>query len=144
MIGILGSGPPLQLAAPAGLTIKVDETVVPDEAVIVTIVGVDTLPVGTGNPELVCPARIVTEDRTGTTAGLLLESETTMPPAGAGPTAVTMPLEPFPLMTASGPKTIDESAIAAGVTVTMADPDLVESAVLIAFTVAVVALAGAV
>jgi hypothetical protein len=140
---MLGSGPPLQLTVAAGFTVKTDETSVAEEAVIVAAVAVATLPDETENVALVLPAGIVTEDGT-TAAALLLESDMTAPPVGAGPTATTVPVEPFPLTTELGARARDESPIVAGVTVTEAVPDLVESCVLVAVTVAVVAFAGAV
>jgi hypothetical protein len=143
VIGILGSGPPLQLTVAAGFTVKTDETAVA-EAVIMTPVAVATLPEETGNVTLVLPAGIVTEDGTDTTAELPLKSDKTTPPVGAGPAATTVPVEPFPLTTEFGAKARDESPIVAVVTVTEAVPDFVESCVLVAVTVAVVALAGAV
>jgi ABC-type methionine transport system permease subunit len=143
VIGMLGSGPPLQLTVAAGFTVKTDETSVAEEAVIVTAVAVATLPDETENVALVLPAGIVTEDGT-TAAALPLETDMTTPPVGAGPTATTVPVEPFPLTTEFGARARDESPIVAGVTVTEAVPDLVKSWVLVAVTVAVVAFAGAV
>jgi hypothetical protein len=144
VIGILGSGPLLQFTVAAGFTVKTDEAGVADEAVIVTPVAVVTLPDKTENVALVLPAGIVTDDGTDTTAESPLESDTTTPPVGAGPTAATVPVEPFPLTTEFGAKARDESPIVMGVTVTDAVPDFVESCVLVAVTMAVVALAGAV
>ena len=144
VIGILGLGPPLQLTVAAGFTVKTDETAVAEEAVIVTPVAVATLPEETENVTLVFPAGIVTEDVTDATAALLLESETIAPPLGAGPTATIVPVEPLPLTIEFGAKARDERPIVAGVTVIVAVPDLVKSCVLVAVTVAVVALAGAV
>ena len=113
VIGMLGSGPPLQLTVAAGFTVKTDETAVADEAVIVTPVAVATLPEETENVALVLPAGIVTEDGTDTTAEVPLESDMTMPPVGAGPTATTVPVEPFPLTTEFGAKARDDSSIVA-------------------------------
>jgi hypothetical protein len=144
VIGILGSGPLLQFTVAAGFTVKTDEAGVADEAVIVTPVAVVTLPDKTENVALVLPAGIVTDDGTDTTAESPLESDTTTPPVGAGPTAATVPVEPFPLTTEFGAKARDESPIVMGVTVTDAVPDFVESCVLVAVTMAVVAVAGAV
>jgi hypothetical protein len=143
VIGIPGSGPPLQFTVAAGFTVKTDEAGVADEAVMVTPVAVVTLPDKTENVALVLPAGIVTDDGTDKTAELPLESDMTTPPVGAGPTAATVPVEPFPLTTEFGAKARDESPIVMGVTVTDAVPDFVESCVLVAVTMAVVALAGA-
>ncbi len=144
VIGILVSGPPLQLTVAAGFTVKTDETAVAEEAVIVTPVAVATLPEETENMAVVLPAGIVTEDGSGATEAAPLEREITTPPVGAGIVAVTVPVEMFPLTTESGAKVSDDNVIVAAVTVMEADPDLVESWVLVAFTVAVVGFAGAV
>jgi hypothetical protein len=144
VIGILGSGPPLQLTVAAGFTVKTDETAVAEEAVIVTPDALATLPDETENVALVLPAGIVTEDGTDATAELPLESDKTTPPVGAGPAATTVPVEPFPLTTEFGAKARDESPIVAVVTVTEAVPAFVGSCALVAVTVAVVMLAGVV
>ena len=53
------------------------------------------------NVALELPATTVTEP--GTTAlALLLESDTRMPPAGAGPVSVTVPVEEVPPVTLAG------------------------------------------
>lgn len=97
MIGIVGDGPPGQLTVAAGLTVKFDETMFADEAVIVTSVALATLPDVTEKVTLVLPAEIGTEDGTEATAGLPLESETITPPAGAAVAATTVPIELLPL-----------------------------------------------
>ncbi len=144
MIGKLGLGPPLQLTVAAGFTVKTDETAVAEEAVIVTPVAVATLPEETENIALVLPAGIVTEDGTDATEAVPLESEITTPPVGADIAAVTVPVDVFPLTTESGAKVSDDNVIVAAVTVMEADPYFVESWMLVAFTVAVVVVAGAV
>src|SRR5258708_36339428 len=58
-----------------------------------TLVGMTTIPVSTVNVALVAPAGIVTLAGTAAAAGLLLESVTCAPPAGAGPFSVTVPAE---------------------------------------------------
>ncbi|MGA2648574.1 MAG: hypothetical protein ABSF15_28155 [Candidatus Sulfotelmatobacter sp.] len=117
MIGILGSGPPLQLTAAAGFTVRVDEIDVAEVAVIVTPVADATLPEETENVVLVLPAGIVTEDGTDAAAELPLASDMTTPPVGAGLTATTVPVEPFPLTTEFGAKARDESPIVVAVVV---------------------------
>jgi hypothetical protein len=67
--------------------------------VIVALVDIRTMLVLTVKVALVAPAGMVTVENTEA-APLLLESETTAPPAGAGPFSVTVPVE-FP----SGPPT---------------------------------------
>ena len=55
-----------------------------------------------GNVALVAPSGTVTLPGTETTDGLLLDSVTTAPPAGAGPYSVTVPVEGFPPTTVDG------------------------------------------
>ena len=58
--------------------------------------------VDTVNVALVAPAAMVTLAETVATPGLLLESVTTAPPAGAGPFRVTVPVEGVPPFTLVG------------------------------------------
>ena len=73
----------------------------PSAAEIVTVpeahAGVDTV-----NVVLVKPPAIVTLGATVATAGSLLESATTAPPAGAGPFSATVPIEEAPAVTLGG------------------------------------------
>src|SRR2546422_283661 len=69
---------------------------------------------------LVPPGETVTLAGT-TAAGLLLESVTCAPPAGAGPFSVTVPVEGFPPVTLAGLRASDEmTGTAEGVTVSVA------------------------
>jgi hypothetical protein len=75
----------------AGFTVSVAASVFADAAVIVAVVGVDTVLVETWNVAVVWPAGTVTD--TGTVAArLLLAKPTTTPPAGAGDASVTVPV----------------------------------------------------
>src|SRR5882762_4194976 len=75
-----------------------------------------TIPVFTVNVALVAPAGIVTLALAGTVAaGLLLESVTCAPPAGAGPFSVTVPVAGLPPVMLAGLMPSDE--ITAGTTV---------------------------
>jgi len=65
------------------------------------------------------PERTVTLEGGLATPGLLLESATEIPPAGAGPFSVTVPVELWPPVTVGGDKERDWSA--GGVTVSVAD-----------------------
>src|SRR3989442_1208178 len=69
---------------------------------------------------LVPPAGTVTLEGT-VAAGLLLESATCAPPAGAGPFSVTVPVEELPPVTLAGLRASDEmTGTAEGVTVSVA------------------------
>ena len=82
---------PTQAGCAAGLTVSVAEAVLAEEAVIVAVVGDETVEVETGNVPLVCPAGIVTE--AGTVAAvLLLARRTCTPLAGAAEASVTVPV----------------------------------------------------
>lgn|GEM_PF-2052949 len=58
---------------------------------------------------VVAPAGTVTEAGTGATAGLLLLSVTTVPPAGAGPFKETVPVEGLPPCTLLGSRVNSEA-----------------------------------
>jgi len=69
---------------------------------IVTAVEPDTGLVVTANVALVAPTATVTLAGTAATNVLSLDSDTTTPPAGAGPLSVTVPVEPLPPTTVEG------------------------------------------
>jgi hypothetical protein len=69
---------------------------VPLVAVIVTDVEEVTVLVVIGNVAVVAPAATVTLAGTVATEVRLLESVTTIPPAGAGPFNVSVPVDEFP------------------------------------------------
>jgi hypothetical protein len=110
---------------------------------IATPVALVTVPDTAEKVALVCPAAIVTEDGTDA-AALLLKSVITTPPVGAALAATTVPVDVFPLTTEAGAKLSPEREIVAGFTVICPDPDFVVSSTEVAFTFAVVELAGAV
>jgi hypothetical protein len=84
--------------------------------VIVALVEAVTADVVVVNVAVVVPALTVTE--AGTTAlVLLLDNATTMPPAGAVPVRVTVPVEEVPPVTLAGLSDTAESATATGVIV---------------------------
>jgi len=70
--------------------------------VIVTVVEMITTDVFTVKVALVAPAGMNTLDGTLATDGLLLDSDTTTPPLGAGALSITLPVED-----PSGPPTTD-------------------------------------
>jgi hypothetical protein len=74
----------------------------PYSAEIVTAVVLDTAAVVTGNVAVVLPPGTVTLGGTLATEMLLLDSDTTAPPLGAGPLSVTVPVEPSPATTEDG------------------------------------------
>jgi hypothetical protein len=75
----------------AGFTVNIAACVFADTAVIVAVVGVNTVVVETANVALVWPAGTATD--TGTVAArLLLAKPTTTPPAGAGDASSTVPV----------------------------------------------------
>jgi hypothetical protein len=84
------------------LTVNLADTLLADVAVIVTVFAIETVLVLTVKLAALAPAGISTEAGTVATFVLLLESETTAPPAGAGVVAVTLPFEVFPLTGAFG------------------------------------------
>jgi len=71
---------------------------------MVTVVDAVTLALFAMKDALVAPARMVTLGGTVTTAGLLLDRETTAPPLGALPLSVTAPEEDNPPTTGLGLK----------------------------------------
>ena len=72
------------------------------------------------NAALVLPASTVTDAGTCTTALLLLVSPIVLPPLGAGPLSVTVPVEEFPPTTADGLKLSPLTERKGGFTVSVA------------------------
>ena len=58
---------------------------------------------------VVAPAGTVTLEGAAAASGLLLESKTCAPPAGAGPFSVTVPMEGLPPVTLAGFTVSDEA-----------------------------------
>ena len=86
-----------------------------------TVVDAATAPVVTMKLAPLAPAGTVTLAGTAATLGLLLESETTAPPVGAGPLRVTVPVEDcVPPITLVGLSVSDERVTPGGVTVSEA------------------------
>jgi hypothetical protein len=79
--------------------------------VIVTGVDDDTADVVTVNVRLVLPAATATLAGTVAAAGLLLDSDTTVPPDGAALVSVTVPCELLPPVTLAG---LNDSAESVG------------------------------
>ena len=77
----------------------------------------DTGLVVTANVALVAPAATVTLAGTVADDVLSLDSDTTAPPAGAGPLSVTVPVEELPPTTLDGVTPNELNPTAAGVTV---------------------------
>ena len=96
-----------------------DLVTLPEVAEIVTVVEAVTLLVETLKVALVAPAATVTLAGTVATAGLLLDSATTTPPAGAAALRVTVPVEGVPHFTLVGARLTE--ARVGGVTVSPAD-----------------------
>src|SRR5437879_12164695 len=88
---------------------------------MVTAVDATTALVVARKLALLAPAGTVTLAGTAATLGLLLESETTVPPVGAGPLRVTVPVEDcVPPITLVGLSVSDERVTPGGVTVSEA------------------------
>ena len=98
-------------AGGAEATVRVAVRVVPlREAEIVTAVETPTVKVLTVKVALAAPAGTVTPAGTVATAVLLLDSVTTMPPAGAAPLSATVPCEGLPPSTLVGLSVNEDSA----------------------------------
>jgi hypothetical protein len=93
----------------------------------VTVLDAMTALVLTVKVVLVAPAGTITLEGTLAAPGLLLESATCAPPAGAGPLSVTVPVEDcIPPTTLAGFSVSEERAGAGGATgVTVSEADLV-------------------
>jgi hypothetical protein len=63
--------------------------------------------VPTAKVAVVAPAGTLTVAATEATPGLLLNSETTAPPVGAGPFSVTVPVDDVPPVTLAGVRPIE-------------------------------------
>ena len=88
------------------------------DAEMFTDVEMRTIEVFTVKLALVAPAGMVTLEGTEAKPGLLLERETTVPPAGAGPLSVTVPVEDCtPPITLDGFSVNEERVTCGGVTV---------------------------
>ncbi len=87
---------------------------------MVTEVDVDTAVVVTVKLALVAPAGTVTLAGTLATDGLLLETETTAPPLGAGAFRVTVPMEELPPVTLDGLSASEATVRSGAVTVSVA------------------------
>jgi hypothetical protein len=72
-----------------------------------------------GNVAVVAPAATVTLAGTWATAVRLLVSVTTIPPAGAGPFNVTVPVDGFPPCTLLGSRVRDDAMVAVTVKVAL-------------------------
>lgn len=104
----------------AGFTCRVAVfAAVPRLAVIVTELETATGTVWTLNVALLAPDGTVTPDGTVATEGLLLLSETEIPPLGAAPVSFTVPVEPAPPTTVLGAS--DSELKTGAVTVIVAD-----------------------
>jgi len=88
-------------------------------AVIVTAVELDTEAVSIVNVAALAPEATVTLEGTVATEGLLLLSDTEIPPLGAAPVSFTVPVEPAPPTTVLGAS--DSELNAGAVTVSVAD-----------------------
>lgn len=88
-------------------------------AVIVTAVELDTEAVSIVNVAALTPEATVTLEGTVATEGLLLLSDTEIPPLGAAPVSSTVPIEPAPPTTVLGAS--DSELNAGAVTVSVAD-----------------------
>jgi len=88
-------------------------------AVIVTAVELDTEAVSIVNVAALTPEATVTLEGTVATEGLLLLSDTEIPPLGAAPVSFTVPVEPAPPTTVLGAS--DSELNAGAVTVSVAD-----------------------
>lgn len=107
------------VATGGGVTVSVAVRDAPDEPEIVIAVDVATADEVTANDPLVLPAPTVTLDGSVASDGLLLESDTTVPPDGAALVNVTVPCDVLPPTTLEGLSEMAASvgALVPGVTV---------------------------
>jgi hypothetical protein len=114
-VTLVGLSVSVQGVTAVGFTVKEADFVVPLlEAVIVTAAHDVTDWVATVNVALVAPAATVTLAGTVATAVLLLVSVTTVPPVGAAPVKVTVPVEEAGPTTLVGFTDTDDKLAAAG------------------------------
>jgi hypothetical protein len=92
-----------------GVTVRIALIVTPLLAEIVTNRLEVTAAVVIGNVAVVAPASTFTDAGTRATAQRLLFSVTTIPPAGAGPFNVTVPVDGFPPCTLLGTRVRDDA-----------------------------------
>src|SRR3990172_3338113 len=86
-----------------GFTVRVEDFETPPyRPEMVTAVETDTGKVVIAKVALMAPVATVTDDGTVATEGLPLDSDTTAPPARAGASSVTVPVDPFPPTTVEG------------------------------------------
>jgi hypothetical protein len=101
-----------------GFTVRLEDRVTPlYTAEMITAVELDTETVVTANAVLALPPGTVTVAGTVATEVLPLDSDTTAPPAGAGPLSVTVPVELLPPATEDGLRDRETSAAGGGSTV---------------------------
>ena len=100
---LVGATPSELNPTASGVTVRGAVRVTPPyTAEIVTAVEPDTGLVVTANVALVAPAATVTLAGTLAAEMLLLDNDTSAPPAGAGPLSVTVPVERLPPTTLEG------------------------------------------
>ena len=117
-----GFTPNVLNTAATGVTVRGAVRVTPPyTAEIVTAVEPDTGLVVTANVALAAPPATVTLAGTVAAVVLSLDSDTTAPPAGAGPLSVTVPVEGLPPTTLDGFTPSELNPAATGVTVKGAD-----------------------
>lgn len=92
---------PTQSDDDAGFTVMLAAALLAEAAVMVAVVGEDTVDVVTGNVAVVCPAATATEAGT-LAAALLLPRPTVTPPEGAAAASVTVPVALCPAFTEDG------------------------------------------
>ena len=88
-------------------TVRVAEAVPPSVAETLTLAFAETVVVVTVKVAVVAPAETATEAGTCATAVLLVERATEIPPVGALPLSVTVPVELLPPSTEDGDKLTD-------------------------------------
>src|SRR5262245_8767252 len=115
LVGLSVKEATVTVVAAGGFTVSVADCVTPPaDAEIVTGVVAVTAAVVTVKVALEVPAATVTLAGTEATPVLLLDSVTTVPPAGAGALRVTVPWEVLPPVTVAGLSVSDARAAAGG------------------------------